>query len=73
MRRDKIHYNVKENSRKQIKSIRINDKVESSPKIFADSLNNFVTIAKNINKVIIHTNANYKYNLENSVTNSFLL
>ena len=62
--------NVKENSKKQIKSIKTNDKVESSPKILADSFNNFfVTIAENIDKNIIHTNANYKDYLENSVTN----
>ena len=62
--------NVKENSKKQIKSIKINDKVESSPKILADSFNNFfVTIAENIDKNIIHTNANYKDYLQNSVTN----
>ena len=40
----------------------------------ADSFNNFfVTIAENIDKNIIHTNANYKDYLENSVTNSFFL
>ena len=59
---------------KQIKSIKINDKVESNPKILADSFNNFfVTIAENIDKKIIHKNANYKHYLENSVTNSFFL
>ena len=66
--------NVKENSKKQTKSIKINDKVESSHKILADSFNNFfVTIAENIDKNIIHANANYKNYLENSVTNSFFL
>ena len=65
--------NVKENSKKQIKSIKINDKVESSPKILADSFNNFfVAITKNNDKNI-HTNANYKDYLENSVTNLFFL
>ena len=60
--------------KKQSKSIKINDKVESSPKILVDSFNNFfVTIAENIDKNIIHTNANYKDYLENSVTNSFFL
>ena len=44
--------NVKENSKTQIKSIKIYDKVESSPKILADSFNNFfVTIAENIDKM----------------------
>ena len=66
--------NVKGNSKEQIKSIKINDKVESSPRILADSFNNFfVTIAENTDKNIIHTNANYKDYLENSVTNSFFL
>ena len=66
--------NVKENSKTQIKSIKINEKLESSPKILADSVNNiFVTIAENIDKNIIHTNANYKDYLENSATNSFFL
>ena len=66
--------NVKENSKTQIKSIKINEKLESSPKILADSVNNvFVTIAENIDKNIIHTNANCKDYLENSVTNSFFL
>ena len=65
--------NVKENSKKQTKSIKINGKVESSPKILADSFNNFfVTITKNTDKNI-HTNANYKDYLENSVTNLFFL
>ena len=65
--------NVKENSKKQTKSIKINGKVESSPKILADSFNNFfMTITKNTDKNI-HTNANYKDYLENSVTNLFFL
>ena len=64
----------KTNKTKQIKSIKINTKIESSPKILADSFNNFfVAIAENINKKIIHTNANYKDYLKNSVTNSFFL
>ena len=72
MGRNKIHYKCQGRlkKKKQIKSIKINDKVESSPKILADSFNNFfVTIAENIDKNIIHTNANYKDYLENSVTN----
>ena len=37
--------------KKTNKSIKINDKIESSPKILADYFNNFfVTIAENINK-----------------------
>ena len=40
----------------------------------ADSFNNFfVTIADNIDKNIVHTNANYKDYLKNSVNNSFFL
>ena len=40
----------------------------------ADSFNNFfVTIAENIDKKIIHTNANYKNYPENSRINSFFL
>ena len=59
---------------KQIKSIKINDKVESSPKILADSFNKFfMTIAENIDKNIIHTNANDKDYLEKFRTNSFFL
>ena len=66
--------NVKKNSKKQIKSLKINDKVEYSPGILADSFNNlFVTIDENIDKYIIHTNTNYKEYLEKSVTNSFFL
>ena len=50
----------------------IYDNVESSPKILADSFNNFfLTIAENIDKKII--NANYKDYLENSVTSLFFL
>ena len=61
-------------TKKQIKYTKINDKGESSHKILTDSFNNFfVTIAKNINKKIIHTNANYRDYLGNSVTNSFFL
>ena len=37
--------------KKQIKSIKINDKVETSSRILADPFNNFfVSIAKNIDK-----------------------
>ena len=47
---------------------------ESSPKIFADSFYNFfVTIAENIDIKIIHANASYKDNLENSVIKSFFI
>ena len=61
-------------TKKQIESTKINDKVESSCKILTDFFSNFfVTIAKNINKKIIHTNANYRDYLGNSVTNSFFL
>ena len=61
-------------SKKQIKSIKINEKVEYNPKVLADSFDNFfVTIAENIDKKIIHTNVNYKDYLENSVINSFFL
>ena len=61
-------------TKKQIKSTKINDKVESRCKILTDFFSNFfVTIAKNINKKIIHTNANYRDYLGNSVTNSFFL
>ena len=58
-----------------MKSVKLNDsRKESSPKILADSFNNFfVTLAENIDKKIIHINANYKDYLENSVTNSFFL
>ena len=58
--------NIKENSKKkQIKPIKINDKVQTSPKILADSFNNFfVSIAENIDKKNIHTNAKYKNYLE---------
>ena len=76
MGQNNIHYKCQRKLKKikQIKSIKINDKVESNPKILADSFNNFfVTIAENIDKKIIHTNANYKDYLENSVTNSFFL
>ena len=64
----------KKTKKKQIKSIKINDKVETSSRILADPFNNFlVSIAENIDKKIIHTNANYRDYLENSVTNSFSL
>ena len=56
----------------QIKSTKINDKVESIPKILADSFNDFfVTVAENIDKNIIHASA--KGFPGNSVTNSFFL
>ena len=64
----------KKSQKNQIKSIKINDKVETSSRILADPFNNFlVSIAENIDKKIIHTNANYRDYLENSVTNSFSL
>ena len=64
----------KKTQKKQTKSIKINDKVETSSRILADPFNNFlVSIAENIDKKIIHTNANYRDYLENSVTNSFSL
>ena len=64
----------KKTKKKQIKSIKINDKVETSSRILADPFNNFlVSIAESIDKKIIHTNANYRDYLENSVTNSFSL
>ena len=68
MGRNKIYYKCQKNSKKtkQIKATKINDKV--------DSFNNFfVTIAENIDKKIIHTNANYKNYPENSRINSFFL
>ena len=56
----------------QIKSTKINDKVESIPKILADSFNDFfVTGAENIDKNIIHASA--KGFPGNSVTKSFFL
>ena len=60
MGRNKIHYKCQGKlKKKKIKTINMNDKVQSSPKILADSFNNFfVTIAENIDKNIIHTNAN---------------
>ena len=49
----------KKSQKNQIKSIKINDKVETSSRILADPFNNFlVSIAENIDKKIIHTNAN---------------
>ena len=57
MGRNKIHYKCQEKLKKtkQIKSIKINDKVESSPKILSDSFNNFfVTIAEIIDENIIY-------------------
>ena len=47
----------KKKQKKQIKSIKINGKVESSPKFLTDSFNNFfVTVAESIDKKGIHTN-----------------
>ena len=72
MGRNKIHYKCQRKLKKQIKSIKINEKVESSPKILADLFSNFfVSIAENVDKKIIHTNANCKDYPENSVNNSF--
>ena len=74
MGRNKIHYKCQRKLKKQIKSIKINEKVESSPKILADLFSNFfVSIAENVDKKIIHTNANCKDYPENSVNNSFFL
>ena len=76
MGRNKIHYKCQgrlKKKKKQIKSLKINDKVESSPKILADSFNKFfMTIAENIDKNIIHTNANDKDYLE-KFSNQFIL
>ena len=54
MGRNKIHYKCQGKlKKKKIKTINMNDKVQSSPKILADSFNNFfVTIAENIDKNI---------------------
>ena len=65
---------LKINSHKQIRSININSKTESNPKIMAETFNNFfVTIASDIDNKIIHTNTNYKCYLQGSVVNSFFL
>ena len=55
MERNKIHYKCKKkkkkNSKKQIKSIKINGKEETSSRILTDPFNNFfVSIAENIDK-----------------------
>ena len=51
---NKIYYKCQRKLKQQIKSIKINDKAESSPKILANSFYNFfVAISENINKKII--------------------
>ena len=51
---------LKTNSHKQIRSININNKTESNPKIMAETFNNFfVIIANDIDSKIIHTNTSY--------------
>ena len=65
---------LKTNSHKQIRSININNKTESNPKIMAETFNNFfVTIASDIDSKIIRTNTSYKDYLQDSVFNSFFL
>ena len=65
---------LKTNSHKQIRSININNKTESSPQIMAETFNNFfVTTASNIDIKIIHTNTSYKDYLQGSVLHSFFL
>ena len=49
----------KDNSKKQIKSIKINGKIKTSPTILADSFNKFfMKIAEYIGNKVIHTNPN---------------
>ena len=65
---------LKTNSHKQIRSININNKTESNPKVTAETFNNFfVTIASDIDSKIVHTNTSYKDYLQDSVLNSFFL
>ena len=67
-------YSHRTNSHKQIKSININNKTESNPKIMTETFNNFfVKIARDKDSKIIHTNTNYKDYLQDSVLNSFFL
>ena len=63
---------LKTNSNKQIKSVNLNNKTESNPKIMAEKhlTNFFVTIAWDIDIKIIHTNtASYKDYLKDSKLN----
>ena len=65
---------LKTNSHKKIKSINRNNKTESNRKIMAETFNNIiVTIAKDIDRKIIHTDTSYKDSLQDSVLNSFYL
>ena len=65
---------LKTSSHKQIRSLNINNKIESNPKIMAETFNNFlVTIASDIDSKTIHTNTNYKDYLQGSVFNSFFV
>ena len=65
---------LKTNSHKQIRSININNKTETNPKIMVETFNNFfVTIASDIDSKIICTNTSYKDYLQDSVFNSFFL
>ena len=55
---------LKTNSHKQIRSLNINNKTESNPKIMAETFNNFfMTNASDVDSKIIHINTNYKYYL----------
>ena len=57
-----------------MKSININNKTESNPKIIAETFNKFfLTIARDKDSRILHINTNYKDYLQDSVLNSFLL
>ena len=65
---------LKTNSHKQIRSININNKTESNPKIMAETFNNFfVTIASDTDSKINYTNTSYKNYLQDSVLNFFFL
>ena len=65
---------LKTNSHKQIKFISINTKTESNPKTMTEAFNIFfVTIDRNIDSKIIHTNSNYKDYLQDPVLNSFFI
>ena len=75
MGRNKIHYKCQGKlKKKQIKSIKINNKVESRPKILADCFNNFfVTIAEIIDKNIIHIYKCKLQGLPGKFSNQFIL
>ena len=65
---------LKTNSHKQTRSLNINNKTESNPKIMAETINNFfMTNASDADSKIIHINTNYKYYLWGSVLNSIFL